>query len=330
MARHRINENGHMMWFDTDEEYYQYLKRKSLPGVIGFIVLGIIYLFSSLGHGDKKEEQHEEVEKEQISDQKLTDDNATTYHSTSDNFVDATTNTNLVESASDIVVIDDPEVLLLISPSMNSGALKWKGGAYCHPEVGEKFECLAEYGDYYQIEYRGYKVWVLKQMSHVETPFDSEMTYNGLEDPVDEEVGEDAREELFDNNQEETIPLDNSEEDEATEVEEVDYSRQKVFTIAEEMPSFSGGDAKLMEYIAQNICYPRDALENSIQGRVFVNFIVEPNGSVSNVKVLKGIGSGCDEEAMRVIKDMPKWNPGKHRGKIVRVECTVPVSFRPQ
>ena len=115
-----------------------------------------------------------------------------------------------------------------------------------------------------------------------------------------------------------------------TEVVEEEVVEAEVFTIVEEMPSYPGGDAKMYEYLGKNIKYPQIARESSIQGRVFVNFVVEPDGSVSNVKVLRGIGGGCDEEAMRVVKTMPKWKPGKQRGKAVRVSYTLPVVFKLQ
>ena len=114
------------------------------------------------------------------------------------------------------------------------------------------------------------------------------------------------------------------------EVEEEEVVEQEIFQIVEEMPAFPGGEAKLMEYVAKNIKYPQIARETGIQGRVFVGFVVEPDGSVSNVKVLRGIGGGCDEEAMRVVKSMPKWKPGKQRGKAVRVSYMLPVNFKLQ
>ena len=116
----------------------------------------------------------------------------------------------------------------------------------------------------------------------------------------------------------------------APEVVEDEVVEQEIFKIVEEMPSFPGGEAKLMEYVAKNVKYPQIARETGIQGRVFVNFVVEPDGSVSNVTVLRGIGGGCDEEAMRVVKNMPKWKPGKQRGKPVRVQYMLPVNFRLQ
>ena len=116
----------------------------------------------------------------------------------------------------------------------------------------------------------------------------------------------------------------------APEIEEEEVVEQEVFTIVEEMPSYPGGEAKMYEYLGKNIKYPQIARESGIQGRVFVNYVVEPDGSVSNVKVLRGIGGGCDEEAMRVVKAMPKWKPGKQRGKAVRVSYTLPVVFKLQ
>ncbi len=117
---------------------------------------------------------------------------------------------------------------------------------------------------------------------------------------------------------------------EAPEIEEEVIEEAEVFTVVEEMPSFPGGPAKMTEYIAKNIKYPVMARESGVEGRVFVNFVVEPNGSISKVKVLRGIGGGCDEEAMRVVQSMPAWKPGKQRGTAVRVNYTVPIIFKLQ
>lgn len=114
------------------------------------------------------------------------------------------------------------------------------------------------------------------------------------------------------------------------EVIEEEVVEQEIFTIVETMPSFPGGQEKLMHYLATNIKYPQIARESNVQGRVYLSFVVEPDGSVSNVKVLRGIGAGCDEEAMRVVKAMPKWSPGKQRGKAVRVSYNLPVNFKLQ
>jgi protein TonB len=95
----------------------------------------------------------------------------------------------------------------------------------------------------------------------------------------------------------------------------------------EESPSFPGGEEARIRFLQENIEYPQMARESGIQGTVYMTFVVEPSGSVSAVRVLRGIGGGCDEEAIRVIQKMPKWNPGKQRGKPVRVQFTMPIKF---
>ncbi|MBR6774685.1 MAG: energy transducer TonB [Bacteroidales bacterium] len=114
------------------------------------------------------------------------------------------------------------------------------------------------------------------------------------------------------------------------EIEEEEIVEAEIFKVVEEMPEFPGGSAKLMEYIQKNIKYPMMARESDIQGRVFVSFVVEPDGSISNVGVIRGIGGGCDEEAVRVVNSMPKWKPGKQRGSAVRCSYTVPIIFKLQ
>ena len=116
----------------------------------------------------------------------------------------------------------------------------------------------------------------------------------------------------------------------APEVEEEDVVEAEVFTIVEEMPEYPGGLSKLTDYLTKNIKYPQMARESGIQGRVFVNFVVEPDGSVSNINVMRSLGGGCDEEAVRVVKNMPKWKPGKQRGKPVRVSYILPIVFKLQ
>ena len=103
-----------------------------------------------------------------------------------------------------------------------------------------------------------------------------------------------------------------------------------VYQIVEEMPVFPGGEQALMDYVSKNVVYPKEAQEKGISGRVFVGFIVEKDGSVSDVKVLRGIGGGCDEEAVRVISGLPKWKPGKQEGKPVRVSYQMPINFKLQ
>ena len=104
----------------------------------------------------------------------------------------------------------------------------------------------------------------------------------------------------------------------------------KVFDVVEEMPSFPGGQSALLEYLNKNIKYPVVAEENGIQGRVTVTFVVERDGSITDVKVVKSVDPSLDKEAARVVKSMPHWIPGKQNGSAVRVKYTVPVTFRLQ
>ena len=104
----------------------------------------------------------------------------------------------------------------------------------------------------------------------------------------------------------------------------------KVFDVVEQMPSFPGGDAELMKFLSTHIKYPVVAEENGIQGRVIATFVVERDGSISDVKVIKSVDPSLDKEAIRVLKSMPKWIPGKQNGAAVRVKYTVPVTFRLQ
>ena len=115
-------------------------------------------------------------------------------------------------------------------------------------------------------------------------------------------------------------------------VSKVDMKPDKngVYQIVEEMPQYTGGEAAMMEYVAKNIVYPQEARDKEISGRVFVSFIVEKDGSVNEVNVKKGIGGGCDEEAVRVVKAMPKWKPGKMKGEAVRVSYQMPIFFKLQ
>ena len=102
----------------------------------------------------------------------------------------------------------------------------------------------------------------------------------------------------------------------------------EIYGMVEEMPGFPGGEQKLFEFIGNNVVYPQEAKEAGIEGKVFVEFYIEGDGTVCDAKVLRGLGYGCDEEALRVIGLMPKWSPGKQRGKAVRVRYTLPVNFK--
>ena len=104
----------------------------------------------------------------------------------------------------------------------------------------------------------------------------------------------------------------------------------KIFTVVEQMPMFPGGDAALMGYLRDNMHYPTVAAENGVQGRVVVGFVVERDGSITDVNVLRSVDPSLDREAVRVVKAMPKWTPGKQNGSAVRVKYQVPVTFRLQ
>lgn len=126
------------------------------------------------------------------------------------------------------------------------------------------------------------------------------------------------------------------EDTEATEEMEVDFSDMEtdeeqeeapVFFIVEDMPEFPGGDAALHRYLATSVDYPVIAQENGIQGRVYVKFVINTDGSVTDVQIARGVDPSLDKEAIRVVKSMPKWKPGKQRGKSVRVSYTVPINF---
>jgi protein TonB len=110
------------------------------------------------------------------------------------------------------------------------------------------------------------------------------------------------------------------------EMEEM-VADSQIFMVVETMPEFPGGDDSLHNYVMKNLEYPASAVQSSVQGRVFVTFVIEEDGSVTNVRILRGIGGGCDEEAVRVVSMMPKWIPGKQRGQPVRVQFNLPIKF---
>ena len=104
----------------------------------------------------------------------------------------------------------------------------------------------------------------------------------------------------------------------------------KVFDVVEQMPSFPGGPSALMQYLSSNIKYPVVAQENGVQGRVVVSFVVERDGSITDVQVARSVDPSLDREAQRVVRNMPRWIPGKQNGQAVRVKYNVPVAFRLQ
>ena len=107
----------------------------------------------------------------------------------------------------------------------------------------------------------------------------------------------------------------------------VAQKNQKVFDVVEVMPEYPGGIQALFEYLSQNVKYPADAETQKVEGRVIATFIVETDGTINNVEVVRPVFPSLDAEALRVLSAMPKWTPGKQSGKEVRVKYTVPISF---
>jgi periplasmic protein TonB len=109
--------------------------------------------------------------------------------------------------------------------------------------------------------------------------------------------------------------------------DEENASENEIFTVVESMPEFPGGDKAVYAYLEQNMVYPEQAKAVGISGMVYVSFVVEKDGSITDVQLLRGIGGGCDEEALRVVKDMPRWIPGKQRHVPVRVNFHLGIKF---
>ena len=198
------------------------------------------------------------------------------------------------DEGNQFVVIDGSQLRLRLGPSTSSDTFKWPDGKNRHPNVGDRFKYLGESGDFYKIDFNGTEVWVSKQYSHID-------------------IGKQTQE--------------NSIRETGNEKSAGGYENDEIYQIVEEMPSFPGGEQKLLDFLSKNTHYPSEAREQGIHGRVFVGFVVEPDGSISNVKLLRGIGGGCDEEAVRAVQSLPKWNPGKQKGKSVRVSYMLPINF---
>ena len=108
----------------------------------------------------------------------------------------------------------------------------------------------------------------------------------------------------------------------------VEEETEEIFVVVEQQPEFPGGNTAMMKFLGDNIKYPVIAQENGISGRVITNFVVEKDGSITDVQVVRGVDPSLDKEAIRVIQSMPRWKPGKQRGSAVRVRFTLPVVFR--
>ncbi len=126
---------------------------------------------------------------------------------------------------------------------------------------------------------------------------------------------------------EDEIEIEDTESDEDEEIEIIEEDDDEFFMVVENMPIFPGGDLGLMKYIQKNVKYPAIAKEYNITGKVYISFIVDKSGSVTNVKIVRGVDKNLDAEAVRVVKSLPKYKPGKQRGKSVRVMFTIPINF---
>lgn len=151
---------------------------------------------------------------------------------------------------------------------------------------------------------------VIQQPEIIEVP-DEEEIEEEIEVNLDVEITEDA---VF-----EDILFDDAPAEE--EVEEI-------FQVVEDQPEPIGGMEAFYKYVQKNLDYPAQARRMGIEGRVFVQFVVDKDGSISDVVAIRGIGAGCDEEAVRVIKESPKWKPGKQRGRAVKVRMVLPITFK--
>lgn len=144
-----------------------------------------------------------------------------------------------------------------------------------------------------------------------------------IEVPDEEEIEEEIEIDLDVEMTEETV-IEEVVFDDAPEEEEVD----EIFTIVEDQPLPNGGYPAFYQYVQKKLKYPAQARRMGIEGKVFVQFVVDKDGSITEVKAVKGIGAGCDEEAVRVIQGAPKWKPGKQRGRSVKVRMILPITFK--
>ena len=113
-----------------------------------------------------------------------------------------------------------------------------------------------------------------------------------------------------------------------TKGDSTDQHKEEVFVVVEDQPEFPGGNEAMIEFLSNNIKYPAEATEKGIEGRVIVNYVVEKDGSISEVQIVRGVDPMLDSEAIRVVESMPNWKPGKQRGKEVRVRFTLPIIFK--
>ena len=139
------------------------------------------------------------------------------------------------------------------------------------------------------------------------------------EEEIEEEIEIDLDVEITEETQIEEMVFEEAPEEEVAD---------EIFTVVEDQPTPAGGMQAFYEYVQKNLKYPAQARRMGIEGRVFVQFVVDADGAITDVQAVKGIGAGCDEEAVRVLQGSPKWNPGKQRGRAVRVRMVLPITFQ--
>lgn len=139
------------------------------------------------------------------------------------------------------------------------------------------------------------------------------------EEEIEDEIEIDLDVEITEETQIEEMVFEEAPEEEVAD---------EIFTVVEDQPTPKGGMQAFYEYVSKNMKYPAQARRMGVEGRVFVQFVVDKDGTITDVKAVKGIGAGCDEEAVRVLQNAPKWNPGKQRGRSVRVRMVLPITFQ--
>lgn len=149
-----------------------------------------------------------------------------------------------------------------------------------------------------------------------------------VEIPDEEEIEEQVEMELDVEIEEETVPDVPVKIDAPPPPPPKEEPQDEIFMIVENQPEPKGGMQAFYKYIGKKIKYPKQARRMGVEGRVFVQFVVDKDGTLTDIKVLKGIGAGCDEEALRVLKEAPKWQPGKQRGRPVKVRMSIPIFFK--
>ena len=139
------------------------------------------------------------------------------------------------------------------------------------------------------------------------------------EEEIEEDIEIDLDVEITEDTQIEEMVFEEAPEEEATD---------EIFMVVEDQPEPQGGIQAFYEYVGKNMKYPSQARRMGIEGKVFVQFVVDKDGTITQVQAIKGIGAGCDEEAVRVLQNAPKWKPGKQRGRPVRVRMVLPITFK--